>query len=267
RALEWYISLSASGDRTVTGADDITLSCEVTDQTGQPVTDWRARVVFETADSPEPPSKESKQLRHGRWHGKARANIVRDGRQTGVASSQPDLQGKIEARWVASTTPGTTRVRAVLYYDALLGPDYQPKRIWESSTCKIEVDPGPARYVGFDPDSIKVTGKEQAVTVKAFDAFGNATPDYGDLKIWVQVPDSVPVSFSADNDKTWCEPGTWVPVEPGEKLLVRVTDKRLPDQFCLLVTRAEGPGLDPPPGVAQVNLPLRVDGAKGKKEK
>lgn len=266
RALEWYISLSASGNQTITGADDITLSCEVTDQDGRPVTDWRAQVVFETVKSPEPARKDSNKRRHGRWHGKARANIVRDGRQTGIASGQPGLEGKIEARWIASTTPGTTRVRAVLYYDALLGPDYQPKRVWESSTCKIEVEPGPARYVGFDPDSIKVTGKEQAVTVEAFDAFGNATPDYSDLKIWVQVPENALVTFSADNGLTWCEPGPWVPVEPGQELLVRVTDKKLPDQFCLLVTRAEGAGLNPPPGVAQVNLPLRVDGQKEKKK-
>ncbi|MEW6447822.1 MAG: hypothetical protein AB1426_07010 [Bacillota bacterium] len=267
RALEWHISLSASGDRTVTGSDDVTLSCLVTDQDGRPVTDWQARVVFETVKSPELARKDGHRKHYGRWHGKAHAVIVREKRTSGAASGPPGPEGEVEARWVASTTPGTTRVQAVLYYDALLGPDYQPKRVCESGTCTIKVDPGPAHYVGFDPDTVRVNGKEQRITVQAFDAFGNITPDYGDLKIWVQAPDGAPVSFSADNGETWSEPGTWVPVKPGQNLLVRVTDKKLPDRFCLLVTKVEDDDITPPPGVAQVNLPLRVDGPQGAKEK
>ncbi|MEW6771331.1 MAG: hypothetical protein AB1330_08070 [Bacillota bacterium] len=265
RALEWHIALSASGNQTTTGADDITLSVSVTDQSGRPVTDWQAQVVFETMTSPAVEKGKDKDKRHpGRWHGRAHANIVKNGQKSGVSAGRPDENGQIEAQWVASTVPGTTRVRAVLYYDDLRGPESPPKRVEASNSCRVEVEPGPARYVGFEPGSIPSTGKKHRVSVRAFDAFGNATEDWDDLKIQVQVPRGVPAVFSSDNGKTWHEPETWVPVEPNADLLVRLTGKDLPGDLCILTTQAEGTALEPPPGVPQVNLPLRVEKGKEK---
>lgn len=267
RALEWHLSsLSASGNRTTTGADDISLSVSVTDHNGRPVADWQAQVVFETVASPDPTEKakhkpEKGERGHGvgRWQGRAHANIIQNGRQSGVSAGRPDENGQLEARWVASTLPGTTRVRAVLYYNDLRGPEFPPKRVETSNACTVKVVPGPARYVGFDPGSVPVTGEEQRVTVRAFDAFGNVTEDWGDLKIQVQVPQGVPAAFSPDGGETWYEPGTWVPVKPGDELLVRLTGENLPADRSVLTTQAEGSTLAPPPDVPQVNLPLRVE--------
>lgn len=258
RALEWHISLSVSGNQTVTGASDISLAACVTNQDGLPVTDWEARVAFETVTSPDPLRKHGLKRRHGRWHGPAHANVVENEQQSGVAAGRPDPAGEIQAQWVASTVPGATRVRAALYYDDLRGQE--PKLVDTSNTYTVEIVPGPARYVGFDPDRISPEGKRpEKVTVQTFDAFGNQTTDYGDLKVWVQVPPDTPVTFSSDGGDTWCEPGVWLPVEIGEKLLVRSASTDLPRGICALVTRAEGDTLDPPPGVAQVNLPLLIE--------
>lgn len=265
RALEWYVSLRASGNRTVTGSNDIKLTATVTDQSGQPVTDWQARVIFETVDSPT--FKRSQNKHHpGRWQEAAHANVVSQGRVMGIGAGRPEDNGELRALWVASTTPGTTRVHAVLYYDDLRGPECPPKRVCVSGTCTVEVVPGPARYVGFEPATVNTTRK-QRVTVQAFDAFGNPTADYGDLKVWVRVPAGVPATFSLDNGETWCSSETWVEVKPGDRLLVKISKKDLPADGCILVTRAEGATLDPPPGVPQVNLPLRVELGKNKGER
>ena len=255
RALEWYISLSASGDRTTTDASDISLEVEVTDQNGRPVTDWQAEVLFKTVASPEPAAKAKGKRRQGRWHARAHANIVKEGRASGVASGRPDEDGKVGARWVASTTPGKTRVRALLYYDELRGA--APKLVAKSNTCTVKVEPGPARYIGFDLAEIQPNSKTQKVTVCAFDAFGNRTDDYGDLKVWVQAP-TVAAAFSTDGGRSWQEHDVWVEVKPGDRLKVRLTGEELPDDRCILTTRVEGLSPDPPPGVAQINLPLRV---------
>lgn len=265
RALEWYVFLSASGNRTVTGSNDIKLTATVTDQNGQPVTDWRARVVFETVDSPT--FKRFKDKHHpGRWQGAAHANVINQGRTTGVSAGRVEENGEIKACWVASTTPGTTRVQAVLYYDDLRGPDFPPKRVCASGTCTIEVVPGPARYVGFEPATVK-PGSEERVTVQAFDAFGNPTTDYGNLKIWVRTPAGITAAFSPDNGETWYTGETWVEVRPGDRLLVKCPKKELPADGCILVTRAEGATLDPPPGVPQVNLPLRAEPKNGDRKR
>lgn len=265
RALEWYVFLSASGNRTVTGSNDIKLTATVTDQNGQPVTDWRARVVFETVDSPT--FKRFKDKHHpGRWQGAAHANVINQGRTTGVSAGRVEENGEIKACWVASTTPGTTRVQAVLYYDDLRGPDCPPKRICASGICTVEVVPGPARYVGFDPAIVKAS-REQRVTVQAFDAFGNPTTDYGDLKVWVKVPDGASASFSLNRGETWYGAESWVAVKPGDRLLIKWAKKGLPADGCILVTRAEGLTLDPPPGVPQVNLPLRIELSKNRGER
>lgn len=67
RALEWHLSsLSASGDETTTGANDITLSVSVTDQGGRPVSDWQAQVVFETVASPDPAEKAKQKTEKGK---------------------------------------------------------------------------------------------------------------------------------------------------------------------------------------------------------
>ncbi|MDI6631496.1 MAG: hypothetical protein AB1507_08975 [Bacillota bacterium] len=274
RALEWHLSsLSASGDETTTGANDITLSVSVTDHNGRPVSDWQAQVVFETLASPDPaekakgkPEKGKIAHRFGRWQGRAHANIVQNGRQSGVSAGRPDENGQIEARWVASTVPGTTRVRVVLYYDDLRGPESPPKRVAASNVCTVKVVPGPVRYVGFDPASVPVTGEKQTVTVRAFDAFGNPTDDWGDLKVCVQMPLSVPAAFSPDSGQTWYAPGVWVPVRPNDEFLVRLTGKDFPEDRCVLTTRAEGASLKPPPGVPQVNLPLRIEEKESQSE-
>lgn len=273
RALYWRISLSVSGNKTTTGSSDIGLTAQVNDQEDKPVTDYAAKVVFETTTSPDPlkdkGNKEDKGVkrRAGRWHGRAHADIVSNGRPSGISSGSPDSDGTIEAKWVASTVPGATRVQAVLYYDDLSGSEPRPKRVDASGTYTVEVIPGPARYVGFEPESVSFNGKRpEKVTVQAFDAFGNPTSDYGDLKIWVQVPPDAPATFSKDNGETWCETGVWVPVKLKDKLLVQATNKDLPHDLCILVTRAEGATLDPPPGVPQVNLPLRVEEVKGKQK-
>lgn len=266
RALFWRISLTASGDQTITGASDISLVARVTDQNDRPVTDWEAKVVFETAVSPDPlkdlfKKETPKKRRRGNWQGPAHANVVENGRRSGTALGHPGPTGEVRAQWVASTAPGTTRVRAVLYYDDLRGEEPRPKLVDISNTQTVEVIPGPARYVGFDPETISLDGKHpQRVTVQVFDAFGNPTADYGDdLKVWVQVPPNTPVTFSSDDSDTWCEQGIWLPVDIGEKLRVQSTAADLPDGLCALVTRVEGASLDPPPGVAQVNLPLIVE--------
>ena len=270
RALEWHLSsLSASGDKTTTGADDISLSVSVTDHNGQPVTDWQARVVFETTASPDPDEPKAKEKdkgkrRPGRWQGRAYANVVSNGRQSGVPAGRPGENGRIEARWVASTVPGTTRVQAVLYYDDLWGSS--AKRVAASDARTVKVVPGPVRYVGFDPESVPVTGEKQAVTVRAFDAFGNPTDDWDDLKIQVQVPQGVPAVFSPDGGKTWYGPGIWVPVKPGDELLVQLTGDNLPADRSVLTTQVEGSTLEPPPGVPQVNLPLRAEETESKPE-
>lgn len=266
RALEWYVSLSASGNRTVTGANDIELTATVTDQNGRPVSDWQAQIVFETVDSPDPCKLFKGKNRAGRWQGAAHANVISQGCAMGVSAGRVGENGEIKARWVASTAPGTTRVRAVLYYDDLRGPDCPPKCVCASGICPIEVVPGPARYVGFDPATVKI-GREQRVTVQAFDAFGNPTTDYGDLKVWVKVPDGAPASFSPDRGETWYGAESWVAVKPGDRLLIKWTKKGLPADGCILVTRAEGLTLDPPPGVPQVNLPLRIELSKNRGER
>lgn len=266
RALEWYVSLSASGNRTVTGGNDIELTATVTDQNGRPVTDWQARIAFKTVDTPT--FKLFKDKDHpGRWQGAAHANVMSRGCAMGVSAGRVEENGELKALWVASTTPGTTRVQAVLYYDDLRGPECPPKRVCSSGTCTIEVVPGPARYVGFEPAAVKPTGREQQVTVRAFDAFGNPTTDYGDLKIWVRVPAGAAAAFSPDNGETWCSGETWVEVRPGDRLLVKSPKKELPADGCILVTRVQGTTLDPPPGVPQVNLPLRAELSKNRGER
>lgn len=167
---------------------------------------------------------------------------------------------------MASTVPGTTRVRAVLYYDDLRGPGSPPKRVAASNARTVKVVPGPVRYVGFDPGSVPVTGETQRVTVQAFDAFGNVTEDWDDLKIQAQVPQGVPAAFSPDGGQTWYTPGVWVPVRPNDELLIRLTGKDFPEDRCVLTTRAEGASLKPPPGVPQVNLPLRIEEKESQSE-
>jgi hypothetical protein len=255
RALEWHLSFSISGNRTETGASDIDLEAYVTGQDGLAVTDGAAKVAFETVTSPDPHEKNTEKRRAGRWHGPAHANVVRDGRRTGATAMYPDANGEIHAEWVASTVPGATKLQAVLYYDDARGRE--PKLVRVSGIYTVEVVPGPARYVGFDPANVSFAGKRpEKVTVLAFDAFGNVVTDYGDdLKVWVQVPLDTPVTFSVDNGDSWVAPGIWEPVDIGQKLLVRGTAD-LSSGKCALVTRVEGESLDPPPGVAQVNLPL-----------
>ncbi|MEW6182848.1 MAG: hypothetical protein AB1500_06675, partial [Bacillota bacterium] len=269
RALYWRISFSVSGDKTTTGSSDIRLDAAVTDQEDNPVSDYAAKVIFETTASPDPLKdkgvNEKKGNKHvkrraGRWHGPAHASIVSNGRQSGISSGSPGVDGTIEARWVASTVPGTTRVQAVLYYDDLRG-ESTPKRVDASGVFTIEVIPGPARYVGFSPDSVSFDGERpEKVTVQVFDAFGNATEDYSrDLRIWVQAPPDSPADFSVDGGGIWCGSGLWIPVEIEQELLVRSTSEELINKQYILVTRVEGAHLDPPPGVAQVNLPLTAE--------
>ncbi|MGQ9512317.1 hypothetical protein [Thermodesulfitimonas sp.] len=249
----------------MTGGNDIELTATVTDQNRQPVTDWQARIVFETVDSPT--FKLFKDKHHpGRWQGAAHANVMNQGRAMGVSAGRVEEHGELKALWVASTIPGTTRVQAVLSYDDLRGPECPPKRVCASNLCTTEVVPGPARYVGFEPATVK-TGREQRVTIRAFDAFGNPTTDYSDPKIWVRVPACVAAAFSSDNGETWCSSETWVEVRPGDRLLVKSPKKELPADGCILVTRTEGVTLDPPPGVPQVNLPLRVELSKSRGER
>ena len=264
RALEWYVSLSASGSRTVTGGDDVELTATVTDQNGQPVTDWQARILFETVDTPAPLNFPEKEHR-GRWQGTAHANVVTQGRLTGISTGRVSENGDLKARWVGSTFPGVTRVRAVLFYDDLLGPQ-SPKRVSVSGTTTIEVIPGPARYVGFEPGTVKLRAKKQTVTLRAFDAFGNPTTDYGNLKVWVRVPEGLRVAFSPDEGRSWHSSGSWVEVKPDTKLLLECRQEELPPEGLILLTRAQGVTLDPPPDVPQANLPLRGKTEKTKKK-
>ncbi|MEW6184075.1 MAG: hypothetical protein AB1500_13055, partial [Bacillota bacterium] len=62
-----------------------------------------------------------------------------------------------------------------------------------------------------------------------------------------------------DDGGTWCGSGLWIPVEIEQELLVRSTSEELINKQYILVTRVEGAHLDPPPGVAQVNLPLTAE--------
>ncbi|TDA67771.1 MAG: hypothetical protein D9V47_09655 [Clostridia bacterium] len=266
RGLEWHVELEASGDRTVTGGSDIILTARVTDRDGRPVTDQAAAVVFQRDGAGSSLARavdegERRRPKIGRWHGEGRASALMAGRDAGVSRGRPGAGGQVEARWVASTVPGKDAVRAVLLYDDLNVGGQRVKEVDVSRAVKIRVEPGPARYVGWAPETVVLAdGGEAKAEIRARDAFGNATPDTGDLKVWLQVPLGVPLELSGDGGKNWVPAGEWADARPGREVRVRPAPEaeEIWAGSYFVNTRLEGSSLSPPSGVAQANLPLQV---------
>lgn len=261
RALEWHIFFNVSDRRAAAGSEDVVLTAQVVDGQGNAVTDPAARVRFEPMGQKRARDEERKRPKVGRWHGDAHVTTIENGQKTGVPEGPPGPDGQVEARLIAGTVPGEDPVRAVLLYDDFSGAWGQPKVVEVDGPVRVEVVPGAARYVGWEPEAVVVDGKKPvSAQLVARDAFGNRTEDLGTLRVWVQVPGGVPLEISFDDGKTWTAAGNWVKVAPGQKVEVRAAPaaQEVPAGTYLVTTRVEGLEAGPTANLPQANLPLAV---------
>ncbi len=263
RALDWNISLDVSGNQTITGGEDITLSATITDHNGVAVTDPGARVAFKVGHPNKVPDALRKRPKVGRYQDDGKALALNSlGIPTGVG--RPDSRGRVKGRLVASTVPGKNRVIAVLRYRDPLVPGAPLLEAGISRTKEIDVNPGPASYIGWGPDKLSIKpGKVYQATIHAYDAFGNITDDTGNLKVSVQSPEDGHVNFSLDRGETWIADSDWHPVPLGtrvEFLATKTASKEWRGGYGFLLVRIDrgGARLAAPPGINQVNKPLYI---------
>ena len=223
RALDWDIVLSTASGRTTTGSDEVGLVAVITDHRGQPVTDPAAQVIFLVDHSSKVAGERKEKPRVGRYQDDGRALAVNPA-GVPVTAGIPDANGQVRGSLLASTIPGDNMVTAVLQFHDLVVPGAPPLEADRSASVRVEVEPGPAAYIGWEPDRMLIEpGQVYRAEINAYDAFGNITGDTGPLRVSIQSPVGGHVDFSVDRGKSWIMDYRWYQVSLGTQVQLRCT--------------------------------------------
>ncbi|MFZ3170832.1 MAG: fibronectin type III domain-containing protein [Carboxydocellales bacterium] len=261
RVFDWKVQLTAQSTKVRAGSRDAVLDAKVTEQDGQEVSDPHVQVLFNSFADRKVNSQPDQVTRIGRYRDDGRVEVDENTRGQGLAGKLDNL-GYTKATLTASTVPTKNRIKVVVVYIDNSKPWYQPKIIAESDEVIIDVVPGPVSYVGWDNNILVLQAdQEQTATLYAFDQFGNATSDYGNLKISVQNPVDGFLNYSLNGGETWITDKEWHNVLLGTAVKIKTDPAKVVlanKQGYIMVRIDQGPEMVLPPGINQVNQPLYI---------
>lgn len=260
RALDWYLRFDGRQSLTANAGEEYgVFTATVTDGHGQPVTEPAARIRFESVEVKR--NKENRLVQAGLAASRADSllTVVYDGQKLGVSGSSPDNNGQVSAVFEASVDPGQDRIRAVLYYDDYSGMEAHPKMVAESDYVQVDVVPGEAAFIAWEPAEVEIGGMAPVMAAYSwYDLYGNRTDAPNDATVYVQVPERLPLEIMSAGD--WNGAGAWIELQPEQKLHIRVADGAgiVREGYYIVNTRIKGETGLPPAGLGQANRPLQV---------
>lgn len=260
RALDWYLRFDApSSAAAAAGGEHGLFTATVTDGEGQPVTEPAARVRFDVSDAEAPRGNRLKANGLTSGRSASQMTVVDGERKLGVPGGSPDELGQVNAVFEASQNPGRDWVRAILYYDDYSGNQAHPKVIAESHSVRMDVEPGEAAFLAWEPAVVELDGAApMTASFDWYDAYGNRTAAPADVTVWVQVPERMPFEIKANGG--WIAAGYWIELAAEQKLQIRAAgDVEVVREGTYLVnTKVEGETGLPPAGLGQANRPLQI---------